>query len=344
MANFGNTYPFVAMSQGKIDPLSEIQNANIVTSGSVFWVKSVSDSDFTTFQNQVGVSNVFQGIQAAINKARADKNDFIMVCPKDTGAAWTADQAGTAINLNKARVHLLSVGYGRSSNGYTNTIQGFGTTVAIDTAVLKVTAPGCEIAGFRFLGTSGTNANGTMTDVVQLGTASSGTAHQTWMHDVVIEETNTTGGAAGTTSLLTFTTGVNGFRADNVKFIGASLGNISVNLPINGSRHEFHDSQFLMNAAATANKFVVTGTGANDYVLFTRCKFTNINTGQLPASAVTGSITAASAVVLMDYCTYTNVTQAGTDPNVYKAPAESGTSTAVRDLGIAVGSAALIPA
>jgi len=342
MPGFKDTYPFEAFG-GKIDPISEIRNGGILTSGSVFWVKSVTDSDFTTFQDQVGQANTFQGIQAAINKARNDKNDYIFVLPKDGGSAWTADTAGTAILLNKARVHLISVGYGRSSNGYTNTIQGHGTTVANDTAVLKVNAPGCEIAGFRFLGTSGTNDNGTMTEVVRLGTASSGTAHQTWLHDSVIEATNTTGGANGTTSLLTFTAGVNGFRADNVKFIGNSLGGISVNLPINGARHEFHDSQFLMNAAATSNKFVVTGTGANDYTLFTRCKFTNINSGQLPASVVTGSITATTSLIQMDYCTYTNVTQAGTDPNVYKAPAESGTSAAIRDLGISIGTAALTP-
>jgi len=37
--------PFRNFNQYKIDPLSEIRNAGIVTNGSVFWVSSVNDSD-----------------------------------------------------------------------------------------------------------------------------------------------------------------------------------------------------------------------------------------------------------------------------------------------------------
>src|SRR5438477_493687 len=77
-----DTYPFLAFG-GKIDPISEIRNAGIVTSGSVFWVKATSDSDYVTFVDAVGASNVTNGIQAAINKCRNDKNDYVLVVPKD---------------------------------------------------------------------------------------------------------------------------------------------------------------------------------------------------------------------------------------------------------------------
>src|SRR5207237_1156959 len=104
-----------------------------------------------------------------------------------------------ALLVNKQRVHLVSVGYTKALHGYNNTLRGLGTLAGMDTAVVKVLAAGAEIAGFRFLGTSGTTANGTMNRVMQLGTASTGTAHETWVHDCVIETTNASaGGANGT--------------------------------------------------------------------------------------------------------------------------------------------------
>src|SRR6266571_2885324 len=149
MAEFGNSYPFLAFG-GKIDPISEIRNGGLLTSGSALWVKNVTDADYRTFANQVGPANIFTDIQSAINRARNDKNDYIFVCPQDGGSAWTnTTNVGSAIIINKARVHLISVGYGKTPYGYSNTIRGFGTATAYDTAVVKVLAPGVEIAGFR---------------------------------------------------------------------------------------------------------------------------------------------------------------------------------------------------
>lgn len=340
---FSDGQPYLAFG-GKIDPLSEIQNAGLFTSGSVFWVKAQTDSDYNTFQSQVGVQNVFTDIQSAVNKCRNDKNDYVFVCPKDSNATWTnTTNVGSAILLNKSRMHLLSVGYGRTAHGYSNTIAGPGTTQAIDTSVVKVLAPGIEVAGFKILGTAGTTANGTMTSVVSLGTASTGTAHQTWIHDTTIENTQAaSGGANGTCPIVATGGTVNGYRFDNTAFVANATGAVNVSFGAGNQRPIFNDCRFVTAAQATADSIITTGTGATDYVLFKNCEFINLNSAQKNASAITGSVTTTNPV-LLEYCLGVNVTAFGTDPTVLAVPIQSGTAGAgLHNPGIAiVGSAGI---
>lgn len=336
--------PFLAFG-GKIDPISELRNSGIVTNGSVFWVEATTDSGFTTFKDQVGAANVRSNIQLAVDAARNDKNDYVMVVPQDANAVWApnADVPGTALVLNKARTHVISAGFTNSPAGYNNTIRGFATTTAIDTSLIKVQAPGVELAGFRVLGTNGTSANGSLTGgLVSLGTASTGTAHNAWFHHMAIEGNNATGGANGTTTMIKQVEG-DGLRIDDSVIGNFAYHANSVELAANALRPEFRQVRFVTGAQATADKFIVSGTGAIGYALFDRCTFINVSSGTAVASAVTGSISLLNPYI-MTYNTYVNVTQAGTDPTVFKAPTESGTATSVRDLGIAVGTAALIPA
>lgn len=326
---FKDTYPYLAFG-GKIDPLSEIQNAGIITSGSVFWVKSTSDSDYSTFQNQVGPANIFNDVQSALNKCRNDKNDYVMICPKDSNATWTNTLTpGSAFVVNKARTHVVGVGIGRGMVGYTVTLADNGTAVAYDTSILKVNAPGCEIFGIRVLGTSGTSANGTFSGgLVSIGTASTGTAHNTWLHDIAIENAEANGmGANGTFTLLKTAGTVNGLRVDNSVFACNTDGAISVAFGNGNQRPEFYNTRFVTQAQATTDKMVTTGTGATDYVLFKNCEFINLNSAQKPASAVTGSVTTTNPV-LMEYCSFVNITAAGTDPTVYTVPNQAGTAGA----------------
>lgn len=323
-----DTYPFLAFG-GKIDPLSEIQNAGILTSGSVFWVKSTSDSDYSTFQNAVGPANIFNDVQSALNKCRNDKNDYVMVCPKDSNTVWTNTlNAGSAFIINKARTHLISVGYGKATHGYSNTLQGPGTSAAYDVSVVSVFAPSVEVAGFRILGTAGTTANGTMLQVVNLGTASTGTAHQAWFHDCLIENNQASGGGANGSATVVSTGGtVNGYRFDNCSLVANATGAISVAFGNGNQRAQFHDCRLVTKAQATTDSMVTTGTGATDYVLFKNCEFINLNSAQKPASAVTGSITTTNPVIL-EYCSLMNCTAAGTDPTLLAVPIEPGTAGA----------------
>lgn len=339
---FTQTEPFLALG-GKIDPLTEIRNAGIVTSGNVYWVKAATDSAYTTLKDQVGASSFRDTIQDANTIVTADRNDYILVAPQDANAIWAPNgTAGTALVLSKARTHVLSLGYTNSPVGYSNTIRGYGSSVANDTSLIKIQAPGIEMAGFRVLGTSGTNANGTLSGaLVSVGTAASGTAHSLWLHHMGIEGNNATGGAAGTTTM------INHVEGDGLRIEDSVVGNLayhanSISLSASALRPEFRNVRFMTSAQATGDKFIVANSSAPGYALFERCQFINVNTGTAVASVVTGSITVANPF-LLSYCTYVGVTQAGTDPTVYKAPTESGTATSLRDLGIAVGTAALAP-
>ncbi len=341
-----DTYPFLAFG-GKINPLSEIQNAGIVTTGSVFFVKAVADADYSTVQAAVGPANMFNDIQTAINKCRNYANDYVLVCPQASNGTWSnTTNVGSAIIVNKSGMHLLAVGYGNPTYNQNVSIGGLGTGVGVDTSVVKVVAADVEIAGFNIVGTSGTTANGTInTGIVWLGTAASGTAHQTWIHDCIIENAQASGGGANGTADCVQTAGtVNGVRFDNVAFVSRTTGAKGVNFGNGNGRPEFHACRFVTTAQATSDLFVSTGTGANDFTLFDRCQFFNLSSSK-PASAITGSITANTHWVGLDRCSAFNVTAFGTDPGVLVTEVQSGTAAAgMHSLGIGIQGTAAVPA
>src|SRR3990167_10750756 len=116
--SFKDNEPFLQFG-GKIDPLSEIRNAGIVTNGSVFWVKAATDTDYITFLDNVGADVLRNTIQAGINLTRNDKNDYVMIVPQNGGTVYDVT---TTVNMNKDRVHLVGVGYTQSQRGYAVTI------------------------------------------------------------------------------------------------------------------------------------------------------------------------------------------------------------------------------
>jgi len=313
----------------KVNALSELVNAGgPFTTGSVLFVKDPSDVDYEVVKDQIGRDNLFDTIPAAIAKTRSDMNDWVVVAPKADNGVW---DIGTALDIANDRVHLVSLGYLQGLHGYSNTIRGFGSAT-LDTEIVNVTGNGVEIAGFRFLGTHGTTDDGTIETVFKT------TGSNTWLHDSVVETSAAAGASDGTIAHV----GGSGFRADRVWF-GNSVGIGAVKVANSVARPEFHDCTFVIDAQAVGDTFLIAGTGASEYVLVENSKFINVELGTLVASVVTGSVTVDNPWLLTNN-TYVNVTQAGTDPTVWKAPVASGTSTAVRDYGIAVGTAALIPA
>ena len=324
MAQFGDHFPEMALAGLKIDPLSEIRNAGIVTNGSVMWVRGVGDSDFTAFKDAVGAANLREDIQGGIDALRNDKNDYVMVVPRDGGSVWAL---GTAVDVNKNRLHMLSVGYTRAMHGFSNTLQGYVAASGIDTSIVDVTGAGVELGGFEIRGTSGTAAGGTISGgFLRLGTASTGTAHGAWVHDVKIENTQAAA-AGGTTVLVAFDgnvpTGIRGVRFDR-SWIGdwswAPTPMLDFGAGTAGpARTEFVDCTFVMDAQATTDGFVTLGTGVTEYTSFERCKFVNVEAGTAPASAVTGAILVDNPAVLID-CTAVNVTAFGTDTELLVVP------------------------
>lgn len=339
--------PFRNFNTYKIDPLSEIRNAGIVTNGQVFWVSSESDSDHRDRTQDLGRDVVKVSVQAAIDAAASDQNDYVLVIPTDGG---TARDLGTAIDVNEDRLHVLGVGYKPAPMAYNGlTFRGYVAATGIDTELINITGAGCEIGGLRFLGTSGTADGGTITALMRIGTATSGTPHDTWIHDVQVESTqaaadngtafivNVTGNVAG---------GISGLRFDRCwlgNWAWAPAAVVNTVGTAGPTRMQFHDTTFVIDAQATTDDFVVMGTGVTEYAIFKNCDFINVEAGTLPASVLTGAVLVDNPVLLRDN-SYINVTQAGTDTEVFKSPAFSGTQAAIADPGISIGTAALSPA
>lgn len=341
--------PFRNFDVYKIDPLTEIRNAGIVTNGDVYWVSSESDSDHRKRTNDMGNSVVKTSLQAAINATTSGRNDYVLVVPTDGG---TTRPLSEGVNINKNRVHILGVGARPAPSSYGLTFTGFATAApsVVDTELVAVTGAGVELGGMKFLGTTGTADTGTITRLMVLGTAASGTPHDFWAHDMTLETSNGAALGAGTAPIVIFTgnvaTGILNPKFERCwmgAFNWAPAGIVDLGLGTAGpTRAEFVDCTFVTDAQATTDTLFIAGTGVTQYTLIKNCDFINVEAGTAPASALTGPVLADNPVLLR-YNTYTNITQAGTDTEAFKAPVASGTSTALRDYGITVGTAALTP-
>src|SRR3990167_9764160 len=91
------------VSGNKINPLSDIANLGIVTTGNVVFVKDPGDDDYRRVKEDVGNENLFDTIQAAIDspKIRDGKNDYIIVCPKDDNTAYVPSGTPAGVVLDK---------------------------------------------------------------------------------------------------------------------------------------------------------------------------------------------------------------------------------------------------
>ena len=75
--------PNLTIAGQKINPLSDIMNLGIQTTGNVVFVKDPGDADYRTVREAVGRENIYDTIQAAIDspKVRDGLNDYVVVCP-----------------------------------------------------------------------------------------------------------------------------------------------------------------------------------------------------------------------------------------------------------------------
>lgn len=312
---------------GKVDPISEIVNAGILTTGNVYWVKDINDDDYIEFKDRVGRQFVYTDIQSAIDKCVDDQNDYVMVCPKKDGAAW---ELTVAIDLNKNKVHLISVGYGRTNTGFTNTITGFGAAVQHDDEFLHVTGTACEVAGFHFAGT------GAATAVSPKGTIDNGllylNAPDCYVHDCHLSITGSAATAwnkLGKGVISAGSAAASGARFENVNIESITVGAgtpVLFNTGEENKEWQVKDSTFTFWAGNTDHEPIIAGTGAIGMFSIDNCKFININSGTLPVSVVNGDVTATEGVVLIDYCSAVNVTAMGTNDATFVVPTTSGTA------------------
>ena len=357
MGNFGRTQPALAWGVDKIDPISEVRNAGILTTGNVVWVKHPSDADYRTVKDAIGREFLFDDPQAAIDssKVRGGLNDVIIVCPRDNQSPWVVTGTPAGINLNKDNVHLLGLGAGQSFGSSSVILEQPGTAGTIGTmGILQVTGDGCEVAGFTFLGTAGTSVGGTMGDGGDGGLVTVGAGVQGLdLHDFKIEKTGVQWDA-GTSGLLGTPNGnlVIGSAANNITIrdgaivgTGALAGEAnSVKLMFNNTDIRIKNVEMTQWITAAAGRFIsaAPGTATAVQLIADRCKFINLS-GTAPSSAFGGTM-AVGAVAAMNECSAIGtVVQAGTPGSTFITPVY-GTATVIRNPYLGIGTAAIIPA
>ena len=334
--------PFRNFDVYKIDPLTEIRGAGIVTNGQVYWVSSESDSDHRQRTNDLGNTYVKTTLQAGIDATETNVNDYVLVVPTDGG---TVRPLTAGVDVNKNRVHILGVGSRPAPTGYGGlTFRGYVVATSSDTELVNVTGAGVELGGMRFLGTSGTAATGTITRLMNVGTGSTGTAHDLWVHDMTLESSAASALGAGSAPAVIFTgdvaTGILNPRFDRCwmgNFNWAPTGIVDLGLGTAGPvRAEFNDCTFVLDAQATTDRFVIAGTAVSEYSLFQGCRFINVEAATAPASAFTGPILVDNPVLVLDSYGL-NVTAFGTDSELFVAPIQAGTAGAgLHNPGIAI--------
>lgn len=324
---------------GKIDPLSEIRNAGIVTTGNVYWVKDPSDDDYISFKDEVGRQYCYDTIQEAIDKCTSDQNDYVMVCPKKIGAAW---ELSTAIDLNKNKVHLISVSYGRTNTGFTNTLTGWAVGTTHDDEFLAVSGTACEIAGFHLAGTGAATMSATSVGTVDYGLLYV-TAPDVWVHDChlsIVGSADTAWDEIGLGVICAGSASAHGLRLENVNVEAITVGAGTPRLFNAGQENkeiQLKDCTFTYWGGATDQEPLIAGTGNIGMLLLDNCKFININSGTLTASVLNGNVTATEGAALFHYCSGVNVTAFGTDTSMYVVPTESGTAAnTMKNPGIAI--------
>lgn len=322
--------PFRNLNTYKIDPLSEIRNAGIVTNGDVFWVSSESDSNHRDRTDALGRGVVKVNLQAAIDAAETDDNDYALVVPTDGG---TARPLGTAVDVNEDRLHIVGLGAKPAPQFYNGlAFEGYVAATGIDTELMNITGAGVEVTGIKLLGTSGTAALGTITSLVRVGTAASGTPHDLHFHNNHVENVQSAADN-GTAFIINVTgdvaTGIQGLRFEN-NWLGnwawAPAAVISTGGTAGPTGMEIKGNTLVIDAQAVGDDFIVIGTGVRRYTLLENNKFINVEAGTLAASAVTGAVLVDQPVMSFNDSAV-NITAIGTDTEFFAAPTIQGTNT-----------------
>ena len=347
----------ITLAGQKINPLSDIANLGIQTTGNVVFVKHPDDADYRTVKQSVGRENLFDTIQGAIDspKVRDGKNDFVIVCPRDNQSPWVVSGTPAGVILNKDNVHLVGLGAGQSFGSNSVILEQPGTAGTIGTlGIFQVTGDGCEVAGIHFLGTAGTSTGGTMGDggdggLVTIGAGVNGLD----LHDFKVEKTGVQWDA-GTTGLLGTPSGniVVGSAANNITIrdgaivgTGALAGEaFSVKLMFNNTNIRIKNVEMTQWITAAAGRFIsaAPGTATDVQLIADRCKFINLS-GTAPSSAFGGTMAVGAVAGINECAGVGTFAQIGTPGSTYVTPVY-GTATVIRNPYIGIGSAAITPA
>jgi len=362
---FKTNDPYTAWG-GKIDPLSEIRNAGLVTSGNVVWVKHPSDTDYLTVKEAVGNDTLFDTIQKAIDspKVRSGKNDYVLVCPRDTNAAFSESNSTAIVQLNKDNVHLIGLGAGKSFGSASVILELPGTAGTMGTfGAIYVTGDGCEVAGFFVRGTAGTSKGGsvgagTVDGAMLGGFITVGTTVQGLdLHDFKVHRAGaaqwdggTTGIAGTPNAAISLGSGAQDITIrDGLINCGTQSNDlIGIQMPFNGQNIKVSDVVMVQRGLAAASKHIIAGAGTIPVGIHLNAqRVTFLNTSGTAMSSAFGGTQAVGAFSLLNECPTFKATESGTPGSTLVTPLLGvGTITTggLRNPYIATGTAAVIPA
>ena len=356
--SYRDTHPEIVISGQKINPLSDIQNLGIVTTGNVVFVKDPGDADYTTVKEAVGNENFFDDIQTAhdSSKVRAGLNDYIVACPKDDNSAYVPTGTPAGITISKDNVHLIGLGAGKSFGSASVILEAPGTAGTIGTlGIFRVTGDNCEVAGIYVRGTAGTSVGGTLGDggdggLITVGAGVNGLD----LHDFRVEKTGVQWDA-GTTGITGTPAGdiVVGSAARDITirdgFINSGTGLLAsashgMKFMLNNNNIRVTNVEFMANHDAAASTFILNSPGTADNALsliVDRCKFYNTG-GTATASAVGGTMGVGLRAIINE-SPGVNCTQIGTAGSTFVTPVY-GTATVVKNPYLGIGTAAIVSA
>lgn len=347
----------ITLAGQKINPLSDIANLGIQTTGNVVFVKHPSDADYRTVKESVGRAFLFDTIQAAIDssKVRSGKNDFIIVCPRDDNTAWLPTGTPAAINLNKHNVHVVGLGATGAFGSASVVVELPGTAGTIGTmGLLQITGNNSGVTGFHFRGTAGTSQGGTLGDggdggLVTIGAGVTGA----YLDNFKLEKTGvqydagTTGVTGTPTGDIVVGSAAKDIVISNGLMIGTGLkasASHGIDLQFNNENIVVKNVTMIYNKDAAASRFIdaAPGTANNALQLMAeRNKFINTN-GTLISSAFAGTMGVGFFSVMTENMVVRG-TEVGTPGSTFVAPVY-GTATVVKNPWIGIGTSALVSA
>lgn len=323
---------------GKVDPISEIVNAGILTTGEVYWVKDKDDEDYTTFRDRVGGEFCYDNIQDALNKCVADQNDYVLVCPKADGGAW---ELTTGLTMSVDKVHLIGVGSGQGGDAsYGVLVQGFGTS-STDTTIshyglLHVTGDGVEVAGIKFAATAGTGAGGTIGGAGSINSDAGGVmsvyGQNFNIHDCYMQMDGGAWDVGTPSAFMVVGSAVDGGKVDNCLITtgtetadGTQHG---IDLRMNNEKWSVTNTtveSFLTNAEeGFLSVSPGTALGMGQALYMENCKFLNYNSATAATEMVAGTVMSGGFGFMKD-CSAMHVTAMhSSDALVLTAPTYAG--------------------
>lgn len=281
--------------------LGKIMGAGLLTVGEVFFVMPASETlAYQRIVTDVPPARRFRTIQAAIDAAEDDRNDYVMV--GQSVYTLTAD-----ITVNVPRLHLIGLGGGG---------QRPFLVMASDFNVV-VTQDGVELGGLRMSGTGVTNKY-----CLEINAAGVGSG-EILIRDCVIHMTATTAAICEVRIVDTGGLGILRFKDCILGQAGAAHpDNVVLQEAAAGSVLEqtiFEDCVFHHVAAAAGDQFVTLVT-ASGQCFFRRCLFNNNS-----ATAMTlGVVAIDDRQAMFDNCTAFGVTGLATGSKSLVAPGGIG--------------------